>query len=152
MHAESRIVKDPGPHDAATAVIDEALGGEEGVVDPAHLFVERGMKGLVLPIAEIIAAAEPVADAEQHVLVAEFEHVGARDVLVDRNALNGVGQQIVGTLPPFCVRFAGLTQATSVLSEIIFGAECAGWAMAAINNTIKMRKNVFMIESPGRLI
>ena len=44
------------------------------------------MKLLVLPFAEVVAAAEPVADAQEHALVAELEEIGAGDVLVDRDA------------------------------------------------------------------
>ncbi len=46
-------------------------GAKNEIVHPAHLLVERGMELLVLPIAEIVAGAQPVADAQQHVAVAE---------------------------------------------------------------------------------
>jgi len=44
-----------------------AFGGKKRVIHPAHLLVEDGMKLLPFPIAEVVAAAEPVADAQKHV-------------------------------------------------------------------------------------
>ena len=57
------------------------------------------MELFVFPVAEVVAAAERVADAQQHVPVADGEEIGAGDVFVDRDAFDRVGHQIADVVP-----------------------------------------------------
>jgi hypothetical protein len=47
---------------------------------------------LVLPLAEIIAAAEAVTYAQKHVLVADLEEVRTGDIFVDVHVPDTVGK------------------------------------------------------------
>ena len=98
-HAELRLVLQPCPHDAAALTVLKALRGEERVVHPAHPRVELGVELFVSPLANVVAAAETMADAEQHVLVAELEQIGAGDVLVQGDAVDAVGEQVAHVAP-----------------------------------------------------
>ena len=48
------------------------------------------MELLGFPLAQVIAAAKPMADAEEHLLIAEAEEIGAGYVLVDGDTSVGV--------------------------------------------------------------
>jgi hypothetical protein len=81
----------PDPHDATAVGCEQALGGEElnppwrpaiealFIPAPVHasVFLRDELLGLRVPIAQIVAAAERVADAQQHPLIAERKEVRA---------------------------------------------------------------------------
>ena len=63
-------VKDPGPHDAPSLGIQQALGGKEGVVDPGHPAMCLGEKVILLVAANIVLATQVVANEKEHVPIA----------------------------------------------------------------------------------
>ena len=79
-------INQPGPHHAATVCGQQGLRGEECIAVPAHHRMEIRQILLVLEIAQIVTAAEVVADAQQHPLVADFEHVRAGNILAFAHA------------------------------------------------------------------
>ena len=52
--------------------------------------LELGMELLVPPLAQVVPAAQAMADAQQHVFVANSEKVCTGNILVDRNALGKI--------------------------------------------------------------
>ena len=99
----------PGPHDAPTVRCQEALGGEHvGVfvsplerAHPVHPAMRFWEELFVLKAAEVIAAPDPVTEAEQHPLVPNPEHIRAGDVLITRHVEGGhfVVEQVAEVFP-----------------------------------------------------
>ena len=108
-------IEDPGPHDAAALVVEEAFGGEAGAAGPVHAMVRLGNELLVLPAAQVVAAAAGVGDAEEHVLVAQGEEVGAGDVFEVVDARHVVGQERADVFP--LVELGGLEDRGRVAAE-----------------------------------
>lgn len=89
----------PSPHDASAIGSEDAFGGEAVPAVPIHSGVEFGIELLVLPLAEVVAAAEGVADAEEHPLVADAEEVGAGDVFGGLDIGHVVGEEAAEVVP-----------------------------------------------------
>ena len=80
-------------------MVHQAFWRKERVVDPTHLGMGFGEELLVSPVANVVTAAEAMADAEEHVPVAQLEEVWTGHVLVERNTGNAVGEQVAHELP-----------------------------------------------------
>ncbi len=61
--------------------------------------MKRRMELLALPVPKIIPATKAMADAQEHVLVAQLEEVSAGHIFVDRDARNAIGQEIADIFP-----------------------------------------------------
>ena len=72
----------PGPHHPAAIGCQQGFGSKEVPSGPVHHAMLLGQELLVFEIADEITAAQLVADAEEHPLIPQFEHVRAGDVLV----------------------------------------------------------------------
>ena len=90
--ADGRIDQ-PGSHHAAAIRSHQGFRGEEMVAVPAHQAVKIRQKLLVLEVTQIVTAAEVVADAQQHPLLADLEGVGAGDIFPLGHA--EIGREVV---------------------------------------------------------
>ena len=109
VHADGR---QPGPRDAAAIRSQHALRGEEvhapwrakdALLAPAPVhaavFLRDELLGLCVPVAQVVAAAERMADAQQHPLVADRKEVSARDVLAVDHVGHVAAQKIADERP-----------------------------------------------------
>ena len=87
-HPKCGFVKYPGPHDSTTPVVHQTLGRKERVIDPAHLGVRLRIELLILPFADVIATANTVTDAQEHILSPQLKEFRAGYVLVERYTLD----------------------------------------------------------------
>ena len=80
-------------------MVHQAFWRKERVVDSTHLGMRLGMELFVSPFPDVVAAAKPVTDAKQHVLVAQLEKVWTGHVLLKRYAGHPMRKQIPHVLP-----------------------------------------------------
>ena len=87
----------PGPHHASAIRSQQALGSVDVSVfvaplecaHPVHPAMRFREKFFVLKAAEVVAAPDPVTQAEQHPLVPDPEHIRAGDVFIARHVEGG---------------------------------------------------------------
>ena len=100
---ETRInagkVQQPGPHDSSALLVAQTLRSKENIVGPTHLPVSLRIELLVFPLANIVAAAHPMADTEQYVLIPQPEQFRTGDIFIEGDPVDAMSKQVANVAP-----------------------------------------------------